>query len=159
MPFLDDLIGIHDLQVNGGALLPRRSVLNVIGTGVTAVDNPTDGSTDLTLPTATGGATITAPVLSASVNNYSPTGHSGAAVERWSCGSTPRAVTGLDSNGQPRPMIINYGTAAITLSHQGGSSSAANRFVCPGGVDYELPGGGCVELVRDTVSDRWRVVA
>lgn len=159
MPFLDDLIGVHDLTVNGGSALPRRSVLNVVGTGVTAVDNPTAGTTDLTLPASVGELTITPTPLSASVNDYSPTGHATASVERWSSGVTARNVTGLDAAALPRPVVANVGSATITLKHESASSAAANRFLCPGGVDYLLGAGNTVELVRDSVSARWRIVS
>jgi hypothetical protein len=159
MPFLTDIPGIRDVTVNGGAALPRRSTLNIIGVGVVATDNPVAGRTDLTLPTSVGGTTITPALLSGNVNNYSPTGHSTAAVERWSSGATPRTVTGLDSVGQDRPMIINVGSSSITLAHESSLSSAANRFECPNAVDYVLTAGSALELVRDPVSARWRVVS
>lgn len=158
MPFLDYLLGIHDLTVNGGSALPRRSVLNVLGTGVTAVDNPVTGVTDLTLPTSVGGATITPPTLSGNTNNYGPAGTGTASVQRWSSSSAVD-VTGLDSTSLPRPMIMNVGSFTIKLKHESSSSTAANRFVCPGNVDYNVVAGATVELARDTVSSRWRVVA
>lgn len=163
MPFLDELPGIHDLTVNGGSAVPRRSVLNVIGNGVTAVDNPVTGTTDLTLPTSSGGATITPPTLSGSVNNYTPSGSSTAIVQRWSSSSAVN-VTGIDATGigltSPgnRPMIINVGSFTITLKHESSSSGATNRIIGPGNADYLLTAGATVELVRDTVSSRWRVV-
>lgn len=163
MPFLDDLIGIHDLTVNGGSAVLRRSVLNVVGSGVTAVDNPVTGVTDLTVPTSVGGVTISPPALSANTNNYSPAGQSAASVQRWSS-SAAFNVTGLDASGivaasvANRPMIINVGSFTITLKHESASSTAANRFVGPGNADYLLVAGSTVELVRDTVSLRWRVV-
>lgn len=163
MPFLDDLIGIHDLSVNGGGLLPRRSVLNIVGTGVTAVDNPVTGVTDLSLPTSTGGATITPTTLSGSVNNYTPVGSTTASVQRWSSTGAVN-VTGIDGTGVSnavalRPMLINIGSFTITLKHESSSSIAANRFIGPGNADYLLVAGATVEIVRDTVSLRWRVVA
>jgi hypothetical protein len=160
MPFLDDLIGIHDLQVNGGSLLPRRSVLNVIGTGVTAVDNPVTGCTDLTLPTNAGGTTISPAALSSNTNNFSPAGYSTASVIRVSA-STAVAITGLNDAVQAnvRPVLMNVGSFTITLSHQSASSTTTNRFVCPGSVDYTIDPGETVELVRDTTSNRWRVVS
>jgi hypothetical protein len=148
--FTDDLIGIHDLTLNGGSPLPRRSTLNIIGTGVTAVDNPITGQTDVTLPNTVGGATISPAPLGSSVNDYSPTGHATAAVERWSSGSTPVDVTGL---------VINVGSATITFIHSSLSSAAGNRFVCPANADFALPAGGAVELVRDVTSACWRIVS
>lgn len=159
MPFTDDMIGIHDVSVNGASPVPRRSVLNFVGTGVGVADDPVNGCTNVTLPSATGGATITASVLGGDVNDYSPTGHATASVERWSSGATPRTVTGLSSTGQARPMVINYGQSAITLSHESASSLAANRFRCPGQADYVLEAQSAVELIRDSVDGRWRVVS
>ena len=159
MPFLDDLIGVHDITVNGGAPLPRRSVLNIIGSGVVATDNPNAGTTDLTLPTSGYGATITPAALSASANDYAPTGFATAAVIRVSASSAGLSITGLDAGAQPRPVLVNAGAQTISLPHQSGSSSAANRFVCPGAVAYSLLPGATVELVRDTTSDRWRIVS
>lgn len=159
MPFLDDLPGIHDLTINGGSVLPRRSLLNVVAVGATATDNPTTGATDLVLPTTATGATITPTALSASVNDYLPTGHATAAVERWSSGVTAINVTGLDAGGLSRPCIINVGSATITLKHESVSSVAANRFRCPGNADFALTSGSIVELVRDSVDARWRVVS
>ena len=159
MPFLDDLIGVHDITVNGGSPLPRRSVLNIIGTGVTAIDNQTAGSTDLTLPTSGYGDTITAAALSANANDYAPAGFANAAVIRVSASSAGLSITGFDAGAQPRPVLVNAGAQTITLAHQSGSSSAANRFICPGSVAYSLLPGATVEIVRDPTSARWRVVS
>lgn len=160
MPFLEDLIGIHDLTVNGGAALPRRSVLNIVGNGVTAADNPSTGATDLTLPTTAGGATITAPTLSSNADDFAPAGYSTAAVIRVSA-STPVSITGLSDGVQSgvRPVLMNVGSFTITLPHQAGSSANTSRFVCPGGSSYALDPNGTVELVRDTVANRWRIVS
>ena len=158
MPFLDDLIGIHDLQVNGGALLPRRSVLNVIGAGVTAVDNAAAGSTDLSLPTSGYGSTITPPALPANVNDWAPNDFAQAAVWRVSASTSGVSITGIDAGAQPRPVLMNVGAQTITLANQSGSSSANNRIIGPGATSYSLLPGGIVELVRDPTSQRWRVV-
>jgi hypothetical protein len=159
MPFLDDLIGVHDITINGGAPLPRRSVLNVIGSGVAAVDNQLTGTTDLTLPTSGYGETITPAAMSASVNDYAPTGFATAAVIRVSASSAGLSITGLDAGAQPRPVLVNAGSQTVSLPHQSGSSSAANRFICPGAAAYSLLPGATVELVRDPTSDRWRIVS
>lgn len=162
MPFLDDLIGIHDLTVNGGSAVPRRSVLNLLGPGVTATDNPVTGATDISLPTSVGGITISPPALTLTTNNYGPSGSSAASVQRWS--STGAIdVTGMDAGNlnsvASRPILMNVGSFTITLKHQSTSSTITNRFICPGNVDYALVAGATVEVVRDTVSLRWRVVA
>jgi hypothetical protein len=159
MPFIDDLIGIHDLQVNGGTLLPRRSVINIIGSGVTAADNPTLGTTDLVLPTSAGGSTISPAALVANANDYSPPGYSTASVIRVTSTTTVN-ITGLNDGAQAsvRPVLMNVGSNAITLVHQSSASQTTYRFICPGGTNYTLDAGSTVELVRDTVANRWRVV-
>lgn len=157
MPFLDDLIGIHDLTVNGGSALPRRSTLNIVGTGVSAVDNPVAGTTDLTLPTSTGDATITPPPMTVSVNDYGPVNSTGARIWRVSA-STPVNVTGIDAASHSDLLWMNVGSSTITLKQESTGSLAANRIIGPGNADYSLTAGSTVEIARDTVSLRWRVV-
>lgn len=157
MPFLDDLIGVHDLTVNGGSALPRRATLNIIGTGVTAVDNPVNGTTDLTLPTSTGGLTITPPSLTTATSDYGPVNAATASV--WRISSTGAVdLTGIISTANPRPVLMNIGSFTITLKQESVSSTAANRIIGPGNADYALTAGSTVELAYDTVSTRWRVV-
>lgn len=61
MGILDDLIyGYRDLYDAAGQLLPRRTKLRVLGEGVTAVDNPVTGQTELTLA---GGGSIPSAIV------------------------------------------------------------------------------------------------
>jgi hypothetical protein len=138
--------------------VPRRSVLNVVGLGITITDNKLAGRTDLSLPATASGTTITPPTLTSDVNDYLPAGHAGATLERWSADATPRNVTGLDAGGLPRLVICNVGATTITLKHESASSLAANRFTCPASADFALTQAFSVALVRDPVSLRWRVV-
>lgn len=157
-PFIDDLPGVHDVTINGAGALPRRSVINFVATGLTISDNQAAGRTDFILPATASGTTITPTALSGDVNDYSPTGHLGATLERWSSGATPRNVTGLDANAATRLVLTNVGASTITLKHESSSSAAANRFTCPASADFALTSGATTALVRDTVSLRWRVV-
>lgn len=48
--YLDDLLGVQDVQVNGEGTGVSRAILNIISSGATVVDNVKQGRTDLTLP-------------------------------------------------------------------------------------------------------------
>lgn len=71
-----------------------------------------------------------------------------------------RDITGVaaGTSGQAA-LLINVGSNAITLKHQSASSTAANRIIVPGAVDYALAAsGGTALLVYDATSSRWRVI-
>lgn len=76
--------------------------------------------------------------LSADQNNYNP-----GVARRYrlaSDGNGARTITGLaisQVDGQEFS-IVNVGTNNLTFSHQSASSTAANRFICTGGVDIVL---------------------
>lgn len=159
MPFLDDLIGVHDVSANGQAPVKRRALLNFVGASVVIQDNEILGATNVTLSAATG-STITPPALSGTVNDFGPADVADAAVIRL-FGVTAVSLTGfVFSTGQfSRPVIINVGAATISLVHQSNGSAAGNRFITANGANYDLLPGGTVEIVRDITDSRWRVVS
>jgi hypothetical protein len=160
MPFLDDLIGVHDVSANGDPPVPRRALLNFVGSAVQIVDNPILGSTDITVSDI-GGNTITPPIISvAQINDYAPSGVSAAAVIRVACSPLQCALTGLSyvANQYPRPALMNVGAVTLFLQHQAAASAASHRIITPNGATVSLLPGGTVELVRDVVDNRWRVV-
>lgn len=69
-------------------------------------------------------------------------------------------ITGM-SGGSPglRKLLTNVGSKNITLVHASGSSLVANRFLCPGGVNFVLHANDSVETIYDGTSSRWRVLA
>lgn len=96
--------------------------------------------------------------LTASQNNWAP-GATGVRNIRLSA-NAGLSITGL-SAGQTTGRLIrlfNIGSNAITIAHESGSSSAANRFLCPGSSNFSLAANAAVDLWYDGASSRWRLV-
>lgn len=73
-------------------------------------------------------------------------------------GTAARDLTGIVPGSAGRLLrVCNIGTFNITLKHNL-TSTAANRFFCPGSVDLVLTPNSSVELWYDTTSSRWRVI-
>lgn len=53
--------------------------------------------------------------------------------------------------------IINVTGFAFTVTHEGASSTAANRITCPGGKDLVLQGNAVLDLWYDSGTSRWIV--
>lgn len=81
----------------------------------------------------------------ASVNDYAPTGWDAAKTRRLlvTANSGGTTVTGLDATGVQDGTSIYLRnpstTDLLTLSHASGSSSAGNKFSCPGASDFGVP--------------------
>ena len=102
---------------------------------------------------------ITPTILGASTNNYSATG-SGSTSRMRISSSLAVDLTGLTGGAPGREMVLfNIGSFTITLSHDSASSTAANRFLCPGSTNFALTANAAVRLVYDATSSRWRVVS
>jgi hypothetical protein len=104
---------------------------------------------------------ITPTQLSANQANYNPTSFDGAFVVRLSAGAA-YYVSGFvyTSGNYPalRKQLTNVGSFTITLKHEDGTSTAANRINSPTGADYALEAGASVEVWYDTTTARWRIV-
>lgn len=109
---------------------------------------------------------ITPTALGAgSTHNYSPVDVATSLpfyevqVIRQPTNAAGSTVTGLDAtsvlDGQ-YVVIENLGPGVLTLAHESGSSTAANRFTLPNAVDMVIDSGGAVMLFRDATSARWR---
>lgn len=105
-------------------------------------------------------AVISPIALSASQNDYTPSGLSGAQMVRIDL-SDDVSLTGLGSGSASRVLtLINVSTDySLLLEHQHADSAAANRFICPNGQDLALRPGGGVTLWYDGTSSRWRFMA
>ena len=95
--------------------------------------------------------------ITANQNDYNPAGLSTSRILRLATDAS-RNITGLTAlnNGQWM-MIRNGGAFNIVLVHESASSSAANRFSCPGAGDFTLNTCDCVELFYDGAISRWAV--
>jgi hypothetical protein len=103
-------------------------------------------------PTALGAGTT---------NDYAPTGLSGARIIRQDV-SAATVVTGLVAQQAGQLVVLmNIATAGgntLTLNHDDGGSTAANRFLLSGLAAVVIPAGGSLELWYDGTSSRWRTV-
>jgi len=103
--------------------------------------------------------TVTSPAsLSASQNDWNPTGLSGAGAIRITS-SNDIDLTGLTAVGDSRALWLHnvnaVGGKSITLKDESASSAAANRFAMPG--DYVLLPDQSVQIQYDATTQRWRV--
>jgi hypothetical protein len=113
---------------------------------------------------ATSGApsyTIISPAsIGANQNNYSPASWSTADIVRLT-GSGNYDITGFDATATTvRKLLWNVDTAdTFTLKHESGSSTAANRIVCPYDLDMKLSPDGAIVIHYDATTARWRAVS
>lgn len=102
---------------------------------------------------------ISPTAITGSNDNYAPTGLSTASTIRQDL-SAAATLTGLTGGSDGRVIFLyNIATTAgrtLTFTHDA-TSTAANRFLCPGGVAYVVPPTGGVVLQYDSTSSRWRV--
>ncbi len=101
-----------------------------------------------------------AALASGTTNNYNPTNLLISNVLRLTPNAAGSNLGGLAaaSNGQEF-IVVNIGSALLTLLHQGGGSTPANRFICPGGTDFSLVGDGTCTVWYDGASAAYRVMA
>jgi hypothetical protein len=103
---------------------------------------------------------ISPTAITGSNNNYNPTGLSGADTIRQAL-SAAATLTGLAGGTAGRIItIVNIATVqarTLTLSNESGSSTAANRFALPNGLNWIVPIGGAIQLWYDGTSSRWRL--
>lgn len=99
----------------------------------------------------------------ADTNNWAPSSTANY-IRMTNATSGTRNITGLASQAQGaqgRRLILHnmseLAAATITLKHEDASSTAANRFRCPGAVDFVIPCNGWVEImtVTDGTAYRW----
>lgn len=119
------------------------------------------GSVSLDYPLiATPTAIINPAQITATQNNYNPSGWASAVVVRLSSDAT-RSITGFaapeDGDGVFR-LLVNSGGQTITLEHSDAGSDADNRILGPGSVDVSLTQNMCKWIWYDESSGNWRVV-
>lgn len=120
-----------------------------------------DDSDNLLLPATLGlSGDITPTALSASVNDYTPTGIQTASVIRLGSNGT-YAITGIVAptaytDGRVLS-IFNISAYALYLVPQSASSVAANRFNFIGRMT--IPAGQAVTLIYSSASSRWEALS
>ena len=100
---------------------------------------------------------IAPPQLTASQNDYNPTGVASASVLQLSSDAS-RTITGLAGGAEGRVVsLINIGSQPIVLADESASSSAANRFTL--GANLTIAAKQAAMLRYDGTATRWRLIA
>lgn len=119
-----------------------------------------DGAaTDLRLPVTTV-PQASPSQLTASVNNWQPTGYLTATAFRISAdASGPWTVSGLQGGAEGRLVeFTNVGSNNILFAHNSGSSDAANRFLLSGAGTFTLTQFGSISFRYYSTDNIWRQV-
>jgi hypothetical protein len=151
-----DIIGVSALAANAGAsLLVPRGQLNILSTGVTAVDNPGRRRTDVTFPDP---AFVAVTGSTSSSGEWQPaiSGTANADLVRVSSSTTGTVLTGADFSGSQTKLtkfFANTGTNSIAMqppaSVVAGHAYFANSFT--------LRANETVRAVWDVVSLVYRI--
>ncbi|GAB4486464.1 MAG: hypothetical protein OHK0019_00180 [Saprospiraceae bacterium] len=127
--------------------------LDTVGIGAEAELHLTNGTLGTNFHT-----TISPSQLTATQNDWNPTGLSTAWIIRLSGDASFRLITGIVAPSFAKRLILhNTGSDAILLPTQHTGSSAANRFNF--GRDVILFGGKSIEIVYDPTTSRWRLLS
>ena len=102
-----------------------------------------------------GPVVITPPLLTASANNYNPTGFGTATEVRVSGNNAIQMITGFnaETNGEEKT-ITNIGNHPLYLAPEHSGSTPANRIAYF--EEVLIPPGASCRIFYDGVSSRWR---
>lgn len=96
--------------------------------------------------------------LTANTDDWAPTGYEDCSVIRFSTDAS-RNITGLSGGWDGRVVLLeNVGAQSAVLMHNV-TSTAANRFYCPGSTDLTLTANSAVVLRYDATDSRWRIIS
>ncbi len=150
--FKTALVGVHDLTINGGSALTRRSGLNIIGQKVE------DTGSVLQLTPRFEPVWAPQDSLTGSVNDYGPTGFASASELPIVLDGNYN-ITGFDSTGLTvlEKRIWNMDTSnSFTLVNDSASSQSQNRIGIPGGgPTLAFTAGEVARIVYDSGTGNW----
>lgn len=167
-PTLDDItcdditaddIGCDSLVATTGVTAGIATLDELLVTGLLAVDSGViqlQGEVSIQ-KFVTQDSIISPTALSGNTDNWNPTGLANASLIRISSSAAYNLTGIVAPSGSKELLLVNVGTFTITLKDEI-TSTAANRFVCPGGVDVALVSRGSVRLWYDLTSTRWRPI-
>jgi len=104
---------------------------------------------------------ITAPLLTATANNYNPTGFGPGVLVRQNINVNNRVITGLVAPPAGVDAIvgicnINTGSLDIRFAHNDSGSLAANRFLIRDNTNKSIKPNETAIFWYDHTSNRWR---
>lgn len=104
------------------------------------------------------GTSISPAQITANTDNYAPAGLATCGVLRLSTDAS-RNLTGITAQSDgAKLLLMNIGANPLVLKHDV-TSTAANRFYCPGSVDFRLAANTAAWISYDLTSSRWRVAS
>lgn len=152
--FLGNMIGYHDIRVNGGSLLPRRNQINVVGGEVEDIG----GETRISITTKAVWAPDITPLF-ADVNDYLPNSFATSSDIPIAPIIAARTVTGFSTVGlavYTKRIWNTAGTALdLVIAHESASSLATNRVTSSFGTDVVIAMDEFVTLIRNSTDTRW----
>lgn len=104
------------------------------------------------------GSVVTAPQLTADVNNYGPAGWNSCDVLRISSSSNGRQIHGFEAVQDNRPRLIwNVGSTTISLLNSSSGAVTKNRITAVS--EIFLLSNASVVIQYDIASERWRCLS
>lgn len=100
--------------------------------------------------------TISPTQLVANTDNWNPTGLSTANVIRIDVSGAIN-LTGIVAQASGTMIVLYNRTASVISLIHDATSTAANRFYCPGGIDFPLSARGSCWIRYDGTDSRWAV--
>jgi hypothetical protein len=143
----------YDFRAQTGVTLRAGATSNRLGSVHTA-------KVELAGPeTIVGGGVISAAQLTADTNDWNPSGLSTARIVRFTTDAR-RTITGLTATTAGHYVTLsNVGLNTAVFAHNSGSSSAANRIICPNEHICTLHAGDSLDAWYDTTASLWRINA
>lgn len=145
-------IGLQRVAVDGTTMAGSGSSGNPIrATGNMSTVTTTVGEFRGTAITAT---------LAGNENDYAPTGHATATIFNITVTGSNRSITGLQGGASGRRVTFRNVNAeegfAILFQHEI-TSTAANRFSLPGGIQFAVRGGDSATFTYNGTTSRWQL--
>lgn len=143
-----------------GATVGARVGVNLYDAdgSLVSVLNTTPATASSSASTAVTQSGVISPAqLTGDTDDWAPTDLSTAGTIRASTDAS-RNLTGLTGGSAGRQIrLINVGGFDLVLAHDA-TSTAANRFLCPGSANLTLHPNDSVLLWYDGTSSRWRAI-
>jgi hypothetical protein len=166
---LDNLIAAINLGAGSGTVYAAATTANGFVSAAASAGDTMDvtalvvgsaGNTIATTETSAnaswGGSTLSGG--NDETNNYNPTEFSAANTLRISTSATYNLTGMVSTASQARKRIINVGSFNLVIKHQNTGSTAANRFIAPGGLDVTILPDDSIDFECDKTASRWRLV-